>query len=51
MFAVAHPAIPACVDEFAVYCGGDIRCAEYASSGTPAVGNNAVKALYGRAAR
>ena len=50
MFAVAHQAIPACVDEFAVYCGGDIRCAEYASSGTPAVGNNAVKALDGRAA-
>jgi len=50
MFAVAHQAIPACVDEFAVYCGGDIRCAEYASSGTAAVGNNAVKALDGRAA-
>jgi L-fuculose-phosphate aldolase len=50
MFAVAHQAIPACVDEFAVYCGGDIRCAEYAASGTPDVGNNAVKALDGRAA-
>jgi L-fuculose-phosphate aldolase len=50
MFAVARQSIPACVDEFAVYCGGDIRCAEYAASGTPAVGNNAVKALDGRAA-
>ena len=50
MFAVAHQPIPACIDEFAVYCGGDIRCAEYAASGTPDVGTNAVKALEGRAA-
>jgi L-fuculose-phosphate aldolase len=28
----------------------DIRCADYAASGTPDVGNNAVKALEGRAA-
>jgi L-fuculose-phosphate aldolase len=50
MFAVAHQAIPACVDEFAVYCGGEIRCTDYAASGTPDVGHNAVKALEGRAA-
>ncbi len=50
MFAVAHQSIPAAVDEFAVYCGGDIRCADYAASGTPDVGHNAVKALEGRAA-
>ena len=50
MFAVARQPIPACVDEFAVYCGGDIRCAEYAASGTPEVGDNAVTALDGRAA-
>ncbi|BBZ45786.1 L-fuculose-phosphate aldolase [Mycobacterium parmense] len=50
MFAVAHQPIPACIDEFAVYCGGDVRCAEYAASGTPDVGANAVKALDGRAA-
>jgi L-fuculose-phosphate aldolase len=50
MFAVAHQPIPACIDEFAVYCGGDVRCAEYAASGTPDVGVNAVKALEGRAA-
>ena len=41
MFAVAHQSIPACIDEFAVYCGGDIRCAEYAASGTPDVGRGA----------
>ncbi|AEV71298.1 ribulose-5-phosphate 4-epimerase-like epimerase or aldolase [Mycolicibacterium rhodesiae NBB3] len=50
MFAVAHQSIPAAVDEFAVYCGGDIRCADYAASGTPDVGSNAVTALEGRAA-
>ena len=50
MFAVAHQPIPACIDEFAVYCGGEIRCADYATSGTSDVGHNAVKALEGRAA-
>jgi L-fuculose-phosphate aldolase len=50
MFAIAHESIPACIDEFAVYCGGDVRCAEYAASGTPDVGGNAVKALEGRGA-
>lgn len=35
MFAIAHQSIPACIDEFAVYCGGDVRCAEYAASGSP----------------
>ncbi|OBA61725.1 fuculose phosphate aldolase [Mycobacterium sp. 1100029.7] len=50
MFAIAHQPIPACIDEFAVYCGGDVRCAEYAASGTPDVGSNAVKALQGRGA-
>ena len=50
MFAIAHQPIPACIDEFAVYCGGDVRCTDYAASGTPEVGLNAVKALQGRAA-
>src|SRR6202012_1014975 len=50
MFAFSHQPIPSCIDEFAVYCGGDIRCADYAASGTPDVGANAVKALEGRGA-
>ncbi|KZS68290.1 fuculose phosphate aldolase [Mycobacterium kansasii] len=50
MFAIAHQPIPACIDEFAVYCGGDVRCTEYAASGTPEVGRNAVRALQDRAA-
>lgn len=50
MFAIAHEPIPACIDEFAMYCGGDVRCTDYAASGTPDVGANAVIALDGRAA-
>jgi L-fuculose-phosphate aldolase len=50
MFAIAHEPIPAVIDEFAVYCGGDVRCTDYAASGTPDVGTNAVKALQGRGA-
>ena len=50
MFACAHQGVPACVDELAMYTGGDVRCAEYAMSGSPGVGENAVKALEGRGA-
>ena len=50
MFAIAHQPIPACIDEFAVFCGGEIRCTDHAASGTPDVGENAVKALDGRGA-
>jgi L-fuculose-phosphate aldolase len=50
MFAIAHQPIPACIDEFAVYCGGEVRCTDYAASGTPEVGTNAVQALEGRGA-
>jgi L-fuculose-phosphate aldolase len=50
MFAISHQPIPAVIDEFAIYCGGDVRCTDYAASGTPEVGENAVKALEGRGA-
>jgi L-fuculose-phosphate aldolase len=50
MFAVARQDIPACIDEFAIFVGGDVRCADYAASGTPDVGEQAVKALEGRGA-
>ena len=36
MFAVAHQPIPACIDEFSIYVGGEVRVTEYAASGTPA---------------
>jgi L-fuculose-phosphate aldolase len=50
MFAVSHQSIPACVDEFTMYVGGDVRCAEYGPSGTSEVAEAAVKALEGRGA-
>jgi L-fuculose-phosphate aldolase len=50
MFAIAHRSIPACIDEFSIYVGGEVRCTEYGASGTSDVGENAVKALEGRGA-
>lgn len=50
MFAVARQPIPSCIDEFTVYVGGDVRVTEYAMSGGPDVGTNAVAALEGRGA-
>ncbi len=50
MFAVTHQDIPACIDEFSIFVGGEVRCTEYAASGTTDVGEQAVKALEGRGA-
>jgi L-fuculose-phosphate aldolase len=50
MFAVAHQPIPACIDEFAIYVGGDVRCGAYGASGTSDVAENAIDALQDRAA-
>ena len=50
MFAITHQSIPACIDEFTIYVGGDVRCTEYAMSGTDELGEQAVKALEGRGA-
>jgi L-fuculose-phosphate aldolase len=50
MFAVAHQGIPAFVDEFAMYVGGDVRCTGYAPSGSAAVGERAIEALRDRGA-
>ena len=50
MFAVTHQGIPACIDEFSIYVGGDVRCTAYAASGTAQVGTAAVEALRGRGA-
>ena len=50
MFACAHQPVPACVDEFTMYVGGEVRCAEYAMSGSADVGASAVGALAGRGA-
>ena len=50
MFAVAHQNIPSCIDEFTVYLGGDIRCTDYAPSGSPDLAEQVVKALEDRGA-
>lgn len=50
MFAVTRQGIPACIDEFSIYVGGDVRCTDYAPSGTVEVGAAAVAALRGRGA-
>ncbi len=50
MFACSHQPLVACVDEFTMYVGGDVRCAEYAMSGSADVGTNAVTALKDRGA-
>ena len=50
MFAVAQLDIPSCIDEFTVYLGGDVRCTQYASSGSPELGEQTVKALEDRGA-
>lgn len=50
MFAITHQDIPACIDEFAIYVGGDVRCATYAASGSEEMGVAAVEALQGRGA-
>lgn len=50
MFAIAHQDIPACIDEFAIFVGGEVRVTRYGASGTPDVGEHAVEALQGRGA-
>lgn len=50
MFAVTHQDIPACIDEFSIYVGGNVRCSRYAPSGTADVGAEVVEALKDRGA-
>ncbi|HUC05114.1 MAG TPA: class II aldolase/adducin family protein [Acidimicrobiales bacterium] len=50
MFAVAQQPLPSCIDEFTVYLGGDVRCTEYAPSGSDELGEQVVKALENRGA-
>lgn len=45
MFAVARQPIPAAIDEFSVYVGGDVPCADYAMTGTAELGELAADCL------
>ena len=44
-FAVVHKPIPSVLIETRIFLGGDVACAEYATPGTFAVGENAVPCL------
>jgi L-fuculose-phosphate aldolase len=50
MWAAARQDLPACIDEFTMYVGGAVRCADYGASGSQALADNAVAALDGRGA-
>jgi L-fuculose-phosphate aldolase len=45
MFAVVRQPIPALVDEFAIYVGGEVPVCDYAMSGTDELGANAAAKL------
>lgn len=48
--AAMHKSVPAIIEDLAQICGGDIRCAEYALTGTQLLADNSVTALKGRKA-
>jgi L-fuculose-phosphate aldolase len=50
MYAVAHQAIPAAIDEFIVYIGGDVPCCEYHPSGSDELGPEVARNLAERSA-
>jgi L-fuculose-phosphate aldolase len=50
MFAVAHQPIPAAIDEFVVYIGGDVPVCEYHPSGSDKLGEVVAAALGDRSA-
>lgn len=45
MFACAHKPVPAVLDEAVIFAGGEIPVTDYAMSGSPGVGTNAVAVL------
>jgi L-fuculose-phosphate aldolase len=50
MFACARTPIPACIDEFSIYVGGEVAVTEYAPSGSAEMGKAAVACLADRGA-
>lgn len=50
MYALVREPIPASIEEFVVFVGGDVPCADYATTGTDAVGDALVKHLADRSA-
>ena len=50
MFAVAHQPIPAAIDEFVTYIGGDVPVCEYHESGRDSLGGEVASKLGDRSA-
>lgn len=50
MFAVAHRRIPAGIDEFVIYIGGDVPCADYRQSGSRELATEIARHLGDRSA-
>ena len=50
MFALAHEAIPAVIEEVVVYVGGDVPCCDYKGTGTAALGDEVAAHLKDRGA-
>lgn len=50
MFAVAHEAIPAVIEEVVVYVGGDVPCCDYRGTGTVELGDEVAGRLADRGA-
>lgn len=50
MFALAHEAIPAVIEEVVVYLGGDVICCDYEGTGTKELGDEVASKLHDRGA-
>jgi len=50
MFAVTRQPIPAVIEEFVVYVGGDVECADYQTTGTEELGEEVARRVGDRAA-
>lgn len=50
MFALTRETIPAVVEEFVVYVGGEVECADYKTTGTDDLGEEVAKRLADRSA-
>ena len=50
MFAITHQPIPAVVEEFDVYVGGDVECSDYRETGTQDLADEVARRVVDRAA-
>jgi L-fuculose-phosphate aldolase len=50
MFALVREPIPACIEEFVVYIGGDVPVCEYRTTGTDELGDEVARHLKARSA-